>query len=297
MEMRFTQLTEKYLAWADKTRHPSTVYAYALYFRKWVAYFGDQVVKEITPADVVEFARSWHECQAIKRLFKWATEEACLFERNPIKGVKPPRRGFRRRVLTRKEEKKILRWVKRDLRLLLIAFRETAARPQELRNVTWENVHPERPGDTIDQALRNGLCSIVLYDFKDCSRRRDDERPRVILLSPRACRLLLRLRKKKQRKKDPVFVTERGNAWTPDALRCRFRRMRKKLKIKRDERGETIVPYTFRHTAATRAAAAGVRDRVLADVLGHVETKTTARYQHLCLEDLRTAMLRAWQAR
>lgn len=65
------------------------------------------------------------------------------------------------------------------------------------------------------------------------------------------------------------------------ALRCRFRVLRRRLGIERDRRGETIVPYSFRHTGATIAAASGVRDRILADVLGHIETKTIARYQHL----------------
>src|SRR6185295_4351794 len=59
--------------------------------------------------------------------------------------------------------------------------------------------------------------------------------------------------------------------------------------VGRDRHGETIVPYTFRHTAATLASAAGVRDRLLADALGHTETSTTARYQHLATEHIRAS--------
>ena len=53
---------------------------------------------------------------------------------------------------------------------------------------------------------------------------------------------------------------------------------------------ESIVTYSVRHSLATIAAAAGIRDRVLADIMGHTDTRTTARYLHLQVEHLRRAM-------
>jgi integrase len=181
------------------------------------------------------------------------------------------------------------------LRTLLLAYRETYARPQELRLATWEDVHAEDPKLTTREALHLGEASIILYEFKDGQRRQDTERPRVILLSPRACRLLLRLLERRTSKRGPIFLTARGAGWTANALRCRFRRLRVRLGMPRDKRGENIVPYTWRHTGATMAAAGGVRDRLLADVLGHVETKTTARYCHLQVRHLRDALGRVWR--
>jgi integrase len=70
----------------------------------------------------------------------------------------------------------------------------------------------------------------------------------------------------------------------------RMSRLRKRLGLSRDARGEQLVCYSVRHTGATRAAAAGVRDRILADIMGHTNTRTTARYQHLEVSHLTAAI-------
>lgn len=295
--LTFSQLAAKFLAWAARCRRPSTVNVYRLFLRKFVEHFGDLVVADVRPCHLMEFGKTWHACQAVKRLFFWGHIEAGILASNPLARVKHPRKGYRRRVLTRAELVNLLRGCKRDLRNLLIGYRETYARPQELRLATWENLQGDNPDVGTREALLLGRAAIVLYDFKDAQRRQDGERPRVIVLSPRACRLLLRLFDRTNESTGPIFTTCAGRGWTANALRCRFRRLRKKLVIKRDSRGETIVPYTFRHTGATAAAAAGVRDRLLADVLGHVETKTTSRYCHLALADLRHAMGAVWHRR
>jgi site-specific recombinase XerD len=43
----------------------------------------------------------------------------------------------------------------------------------------------------------------------------------------------------------------------------------------------------LRHTGATAAVRAGIRDFALAELLGHASTRTTARYVHLQPDDLR----------
>ena len=47
-----------------------------------------------------------------------------------------------------------------------------------------------------------------------------------------------------------------------------------------------MVCYTWRHSAATEATLRGIRDRVLAELLGHASTRMTERYQHLDFADL-----------
>lgn len=256
---------------------------------------GDLPIDETYPRHLAEFSRTWHHCQAIKRLFGWAVNEAGLLASHPLGRVKGPRKGRRRRIFTRHEAAHFLRACPPDLRALLLGYRETFARPQELRLACWDDLYSDNPNLTIDEALAEKRVAIVLFDFKDGQKREDDERPRVILLSPRACRLLQRLRRSRPTATGPIFVTRRRRSWTANALRCRFRRLRELLGVTRDKRGETLVPYTFRHTGATQAAALGVRDRLLADVLGHIETKTTARYCHLQLEHLRAAMGKVWR--
>lgn len=295
MTLTFSDLCARFSKWAGACLHPTTVAVYQHYFRLFRAHHGDMPVTELQPAHLTEWADNWHSCQALKRLFNWATDDACIVERNPFRRVKHPPRGQRRRVLNRRECARLLRRLSPDLRTLLIAYRETFARPGEMRAACWEDVKSVTPRRTPRQALATGQAVIVLQEYKCRRRRRDATTPRVILLSPRMCRLLLRLMTRTRKRTGPIFRTHAGAGWSANALRCRFRRLRRRLRLRRDKWGESIVPYTFRHTGATDAAAMGVRDRALADVLGHVETKTTARYQHLCIEQLWDAMQKVWR--
>lgn len=297
MVVTFKHLAAEFLAWCSKARTKKTLEIYRLFFLKFEQDNGDMPLREITPAIVTAWAKTWHERQAIKRLFSWAVNEAFIIERDPIAKLKLPPKGMRRRIMKPSEEKKILRHAAHDLRALLIGLRESYARPQEARGMTWHDVHSDNPGEDLRSAIAAGRVSIVLFDYKARARREESDEPRVILVSPRFSRLLVRLydRRNAAETDGPIFQTKRGRAWTPNVLRCRFRRMRRRLAMQKDRRGESIVPYTFRHTGATLAAAAGVRDRSLADVLGHVDVRTTSRYVHLQIEHLRAAMAKVWQ--
>jgi integrase len=92
---------------------------------------------------------------------------------------------------------------------------------------------------------------------------------------------------------DFIFLDNRRKAWTSNAVRCRMRRLRKKLGLEPDENGEKVVAYTLRHTVATRACTSGVPERGLADLMGHTSTNTTAQYQHPQLTHLAEAINRA----
>lgn len=287
-------LVRRFLAWASKCLKRSTVEVYRHYFSKFIAYHGDKRIKMLKPCHLSEWAETWHQAQAMKRLFNWAVDEAGLTKRHPFLKVKHPPKGERKRILGRKEMATFLRSTRRDLRDLLIAHRESFARPAELREACWLDILAENRSLTTEEALKSGTACIVLYEFKQRKKRRLPSGPRVILLSPRVCRLFLRLLAKTPDVEGRIFRTKRGRNWTANAVRCRFRRLRARLGMKPDRHGENVVPYTFRHTGATLCSANGVRDRMLADVLGHVETSTTQRYQHLSLDHLRVALRKIW---
>jgi integrase len=177
-----------------------------------------------------------------------------------------------------------------NFRHFLLALRETLARPQEIRSVKWEELWWPGRGQDLQQALRAGVAVFVLHEYKARKRRADPNKPRVIPVSPRLGRLLVRLARGADKLQGPVFQNSVGRPWTNNAVRCRMRWLRKKMGLQRDPRGENIVAYTFRHTTATWAAAAGVRDRILAEILGHTSTRTTARYQHLEVQHLQDAL-------
>jgi integrase len=192
--------------------------------------------------------------------------------------------------MTRLEMAQLQRTAHRCFRDFLIAMRETIARPQEIRGLRWEFIQVASNQRTVLQALPLGEAFIVLDDYKGKERRRDPSKPRIILISKRLGRLLSRLASKCPKLKGFVFVNSKSKPWTSNAVRLRMKYLRDKTGLGNDFRGEPIVAYTFRHTQATEAAARGIRDRVLAEIMGHTSTRTTARYQHLETEHLREAI-------
>ena len=203
-----------------------------------------------------------------------------LLRENPIRSVKKPDLGQRERILTVREEEKLFEGTDVHFRPFLLALLHTIARPQEVRAFQWKHL------------VLTPVPMFVLTDFKAKQRRKDRKTAvRRILLDNTMVELLEQLvAKRLSRPDDFVFLDRRGRPWTANAVRCRMRRLRAKLKLEPDANGENVVAYTLRHTAATRACTSGVPDRVLAELMGHTSTATTRRYQHPKLDHLSTAI-------
>lgn len=292
MGLRLRSVAKQFLSWAEIALKPNTVLSYRYQLGKFLKATKNKMVEDLAPADLTRSARTWHEFQAVVRCFNWATTEAKIIRVNPFSGVDLPPRDQRKRILLPRELARLIRSCRGPARNLVLAIRETFSRPQEMRLVRWPDLVSEDPELPIEEALRQGRAIIVLQDFKDRSRRRDPGPPRVLLVSSRLGRLLLRLLALRKDPEQHIFLNARTKPWSANAVRCLFRRLRKRLGIEPDRRGETIVCYSIRHSQATLAAAKGLRDRVLADILGHVETRTTARYCHLQVGHLREALER-----
>jgi len=297
MSLKFSSLVSRFLRWAEKCRHKTTVDVYRHYFRRFQSEVGDVDVKNLHPFLVSGWATTWHQSQAIVRLLRWAVEDAGLLKTTPLAFLKHPPKGARRRTMTKGEHRRILKSASKDLRFLLIGFRESWARPGELRAAKLSDLYPRVTRARLAKLLVSGQATIVLFNYKNRKSRRLPNQPRVILISPTLGKLIVRRLRSAKSMDEEIFRTAKGEPWTPNALRCRMRRLRRHLGLMPDERGENIVPYTFRHDGATRASALGIRDRILADILGHTETSTTARYQHLQTGHLRAALRKVWNHR
>lgn len=270
------ELADEYGRWlereveAGRKRRATLVYYQPLIQRFLDAVGGRRPAAAVKPIELEKFKTGWHSIQAVQRLFNWGASMGVI-ESNPVRSVRAPDPGQRRRVLTPAETARLLRAADKHYRLVLIALRHTIARPQEIRAVRWGHLllrpHP----------------MFELSDFKAKGRRKDRHvARRRIPLDDRMLRLLDRLAARRRPAPDEhVFLNSRGRPWTANALRIRMKNLRARLSLGPDENGESVVNYTFRHTAATRACAAGLRDRVLAELMGHARTDTTARYQHL----------------
>lgn len=296
--MRFTvrELVDKFIKWATDALSTATVLAYSHQLGKFVKHVKNKKVSALRPADLTAWAKTWHEFQAVVRMFNWAAKEAKIVDSNPFSHLKPPPRDERRRIMTPAAMVQMLRACSPPGREFLLALRETYARPQEIRAACWDDLQAEEIGMPIEQALADGRAIIVLREYKDRKRRKETNRPRILLVSKRLGRMLVRLFDRRPPGTDHIFLNSVSKPWTNNAVRCLMRRLRSTLGIKPDKFQETIVAYTFRHSMATLASSKGIKDRTLADLLGHVETRTTARYQHLDVIHLREALDRMKKA-
>jgi len=289
-EQTLKWLIEEFLSCIHVTNEKSTVEYYGRYCRRFLRDIGDLPLSELKAKHLIAWGETWHHVQAIKRLFAWGVNEGEVITRNPFVKVRKPAAGRRKRVLKRKTMLLMMRRSDRYFRRFLLAMRETLGRPQEIRALCWEFLRAEDGREDVISALVEGRACFVLEEYKSRKRRLDPEAPRILLVSKRLARLLLRMVRGKVEVSGYVFLNTKRKPWTNNAVRCRMRQLRRKLDLTKDHRGENIVAYTIRHTQATNAAIKGVRDKVLADLMGHTSTRTTERYQHLEVAHLRDAI-------
>lgn len=283
-------LIRRFLAWCRKWRSKGTAREYRRHLHRFLDATGNVTVQDVRKVDVLEWAKTWHEMQAVQRLFNWAVFDAELMERAPFRRLKLPPLGKRKRIIDRPLVARLMRRASPAFRAFLIALRETLARPQEVRKFDWANVVCPGSNALNRDDVESGRACLVLDDFKGKARRKEQDEQRVVIITPRLGRLLWRLFSRRRRAAGAIFRNHRGRRWSNNAVRLRMRWLRRKLNLKRDHRGEHVVAYTLRHTMATNAAANGVRDRILAEILGHTTPRTTWRYQHLQIEHLQAAM-------
>lgn len=241
---------------------------------------GGRQVEDLKPLDYLRTGlTSWHDMQAWQRLFNWALKAGWI-DHHPFGRLEKPTLGQRTRTLTADQWRQLLAVCRPPLARFLRLQRLTLARPGEVRALRWDHIDADAG-------------RAVLHHHKT-RRRVQDRRPRVIVLNEQALALIADIRSEFIRKgldlTGAVLRGHSGRAWTTNSLRLAVRRAVRRAGL--DGPGERIVAYTIRHTGATQLTADGVRDRQLADLMGHSQTRTTARYQHLDVSHLRAAAAR-----
>ncbi len=271
-----SDLVDHYLTWLVREVRALRVEArtleyYGRQLKRFVAGLGDggsdRRLDSLIAFDLEKIKSGWHSVQAVQRLFNWGVKVG-LVEGNPFAGIERPQLGQRSRTLSRGEMCRLLYSVAKPFRLFLVAMRHTLARPQEIRQLRWADLNADGT-------------AFVLTKYKAKKRRKDKAPERLILLDAYMQGLIRALQaNRRPALHDPVFTNRVGEAWTANAVRCAMRTGRARAGLNQPGM-ERVVAYTMRHTAATDATANNVRDRTLADLMGHASTKTTARYQHL----------------
>lgn len=191
----------------------------------------------------------------LKRAFNWAVEEE-LLPRNPVAHVRKPAALTRDRTLTPDERQLVLRSIKGPaFRRFVTALTLTGCRPGEVARVTAADVD-----------RKAGLW--VLDKHKTA---RKTGKPRIVYLSDEALAMTLELAA--EHPEGPLFLNSRGRPWTRNALRIRFRNLRKK-----HPELKGVVCYTYRSSFATDLLEAGTPDATVGAALGHTGTATLHRH-------------------
>lgn len=288
--MLFSELVGLFLKYNEQHRAPRTAEFYALQLGKVAKRYGHLQAMELQPWHLLELRETWHLVLAVQRLYRWAVDEKGILAVNPMLKLKRPRLGARKRVLSARDLAKVLRCCRADFRRLMIAARETAGRPGEMRELTWEDLRWRGPSAAQAVELEAGRAWFELVEYKGRTRRSDATETRVIPISARLGRLLVRLGRRSPRE-GLIFKTVNGLAWNRNSLRWRMKRVRERSKLPERIHGERIVCYTVRHSTATNLAALGMQTSILQLLLGHADISTTQRYVHLRKRHL----LEAWK--
>src|SRR5262249_12721978 len=140
---------------------------------------------------------------------------------------------------------------------LLVFARASGARPQESKKI--EKRHLQQDG------------RVAVFSKSESKKKGKKRRNRVLYIPPPVRPMLQRLCEKYP--EGPLLRNEDGNPWTTNAIRCRFRRVRKKLDI------EQLFMYAIRHTWETNMLLEKPL-QVVAELAGHDPKTAMANYNH-----------------
>jgi integrase len=262
-----------------------TAWKYRHYLGRWVTIAPCNVpAKDIELHHVPEDLRTnSHFCQTVKSCFKWAFQEGKL-KCCPLANLQQPPSGERTRILTDEECNALLEACPLYFKRFVWCLLRTGARTFEIRTLRWRDVDFEKR-----------IFKIVEYKAKKRMKKKKPYRP--IALDKGVIELLHLLRAEKiddgeglrlPGPDDVVFRGRHSQPLTKDAVCQSFRRACKRAGI--DQSGERAVCYTMRHTSGTDITNSNLNQKIVAEILGHSQVKTTERYQHIQENRLVNAM-------
>ncbi len=261
------QVCDLFLSYSEKHNEPDTYRWYKHFLQSFTDLYAHTPAHELKPFHVSSWldAQKWRGGRrnaviAVKRVFNWADKQGILSP-NPLRNVEKPAAGRRTRIVTPTEREEILAAVPdRNFRDFLTALYQTGCRPSEVSRVTAANVNLD----------------LGVWIFEQHKTGKKTGKPRVIYLNPEMLEMSRRL--VAERPEGPLFPSRKlGRPFSKNAIRCRFRRLRKKLPHLKG-----VVAYAYRHSYASEALERGVGVAQVAELLGHTDTRMVMHhYSHL----------------
>ena len=270
-DMRLEVLAHHHLEWVERNRSASTYKLRRRVIRLFVAYMGPCMVSEVTKLKLSEFydyARAEHGrgpnpgnwlLRNVRSMFRWAEDwDVCpmpVRKFPPMSSTPPPTRRF-----TDDEVKKLLeRLPPGNFRDLIVFGLITGLRPQELRDLRREHILTDG-----NQRL------FIRLEVHKTAKMQRVPRPRTVPLSIEAEEIVNR--QMGEHVSPFVFLTEHGTPYSADVFRRKLERWCSRAGISKR------TPYALRHTYASVEAESGVDSLTLAQLMGHTDISTTARY-------------------
>ena len=257
-------LLDHYLEWVQGNRAHATYLWYKRFAQSFVNHVGKRLkVTDLKPLHVqnwisAKYADSTDNTKhglirAVLRPINWGVKNG-LLDRNPIAGIEKPSRKPRETALTEKQFRDLLTHVgDQEFRDYLCFMWETGCRPQEIRLIEWR--HHE-----------DGVVTL------EASNSKGKKYNRVIYLNDAAKKIVQRL----EGRTGPIFRNSSGRPWTANSVRCRFRRLKRKMNM------PDLCANTLRHSWATNALKNGMDSTTASILMGHRDPSTLIRnYQHL----------------
>lgn len=249
----------------EQSATATTATWYTRYIEKFSAEYAGMAVVDLRPHHVQSWLAKYftgkshrQPITAIKRAFAWAVEAGHI-ERSPVSSVKRPPAKRRENVLSAEQRETIHAAIESQAVIdLVTALEQTGARVEEIRTVEARHFSRE-------------LSAWVFPPSEHKTGNRTGQ-PRIIPLPAAMLAIVARLNEK--RTTGPIFRNTRGEPWTSNAIRCQFRRLRKRAK----GLPPNLCGTHFRHTLATDMVAAGTNLDVIRRVLGHSSFEMLAKH-------------------
>ena len=270
-DMRLEVLAHAHLEWVEHNRSAATYQIRRQVIRTFINFMGPCMVSEVTKLKLSEFydyARTEHGrgpnpgnwlLRNVRSMFRWAEDwEVCpmpVRKFPPMTNTPPPTKRF-----TDDEVKKLLeRLPPGEFRDLILFGLITGLRPQELRCLQRKHILTDG----------NKRLFIRLEEHKTARMQRNP-RPRTVPLSVEGEEIVKRLMA--IHASPYLFLNDDGMPYRADVFRRKLERWCARAGIARK------APYALRHTFASVEAENGVDALTLAQLMGHTDISTTARY-------------------
>ena len=269
--LKVKELVERYIEYYLKPNRPTWWKSEKHNLRHIKIFFGEKLLKEVTPIDVEKFRQERlkfvgkasvnKNIGCLRAMYNKAIEWDLFDGRNPCSGIKFYRLDNKRlRFLEREDIKRLLSNCSGHLKDIVEFAINTGMRKGEIFNLKWHDID-----------FRNGLIHVL--------KTKNTEK-REIPLNGTVSNILFRV--KKNPESPYVFSSYDGKPFND--IKKSFYTALKKSKI------ENFRFHDLRHTFASHLIMNGVDLLTVKELLGHKTIEMTLRYSHLSCDHKKRAV-------